>query len=410
MFLIRSPASGTVLHTGDCRVEAAALPGLLAAARAKAGGCAEGAGAGGAPCQHQHQQPPPPPPPPPQARPFRLVYQDATYAAHPGLAFPPRAAVAGALVRAALAGPGGKVEGCGSGAPARPARRRGGRAAALPPPPHPPPRWAEVAVLVDKIGKEELCVALGAALGVPVRAGRARIGAATAAGLPAGAFLEDEDAERLGGPLCLLERRGGAADGASTTVLRVLRRGDLGRFVRACGAADGRGEEGGEGGGEGARPPPPTRPILLILSTSLHLLRPDWWGRHLSRAAFTPTDASPADAAAGLAWCRLAGAPGLAVLEAPYSLHGSFAEAAAMVGGLDPAGAVVTGLDKRVRGPILEAAAGGRGEGAGMDALVAFADAVSAAQGVPPGEGPLVAVEGMEGTAVPWARSAAWGA
>ena len=142
MLLIRAPACGTVLHTGDCRIEAGDLPRLLAAVAA-AGARGDG-GAPPPPLRGRSRGPRPPP--------IDILLLDNTLC-HPTIRFPPRADVARAAVEAATSR-----------------------------------LFSSIGVVVDAIGKEELLACLATALGVPCVVGDERAAAATAAGLPGHLF------------------------------------------------------------------------------------------------------------------------------------------------------------------------------------------------------------------------------
>lgn len=397
MFLISLPGGGAYLHTGDCRFESEALRGLVG--RAPLAGVLGASG---------HALGPPAGPAPGG---LSFLFLDATYGARASLQFPARAAVAGAVLGAARAGPAGlgaalrgeAGEGGGGATSARGTHRRG-RPAGAAATATIAPRWAEVAVSMDAIGREELLAALAAALGVAARCGRARVAAAVAAGLPGGLFQVDEEAEAGAGPMASEQRgHGGGAD--APPLLRVLSRRRVGAFVRACG---GRGVEEEEGVGGGAAPPPQgpstAGPTLLILPSSLHLIKAGYWCGRLAGLRRVDVASPGGDKSASpplsLSLVAVDGAPDLVILEAPYSLHAPFAEVAALAAALRPVGVVATGSDaEAVRRAVR------RGdEGALEKGMRPLADAVAGGMGLEQGQGPGVSVGGDWG----WVGGARW--
>lgn len=148
MLLVRSPACGTVLHTGDCRIEPDDLPRLTAALAAAAARDGESGG--------------PPAPPPQRGRrpvpPIDVLLLDNTFC-HPSIAFPPRRDVVAHAIAAARARP-----------------------------------FAKMFVVADMVGKEELLAALAAALGVPCGVASPRAAVVAAAGFPPHLFEPPEHA------------------------------------------------------------------------------------------------------------------------------------------------------------------------------------------------------------------------
>ena len=282
MVLVRSRHSGTVLHTGDARVERALLPRFLASLARAAGpkepelaspapslaSPARGAAAGGTPgraaaaarVRARARAAPPPPPPLPA---IDALLLDNTYC-HPTINHPPRAAVAAAAVAAARA------------------RRVGA-----------------VGVVADGVGKEELIAALAAALGAPARVGAVRLAIARAAGFPGRLFVGFGDGRGDGAA------GAGGAPSAPPALAAVPRRA-IAPFLEAAADRD--------------------APSLLLVPSGLGSLQPSWCAA-AARAAAAASAARPAGPGR---------APHVELVELPYSLHSGFAELAALVSALRP--------------------------------------------------------------------------